>query len=65
MTLEELKKTMEFINSYGDYTDALVYVGDVPLDKAELRHTYYTDEEGFIKSEYRIVLTVDKERLTE
>ena len=65
MTLEDLKKALEYINSYGDYTDAPVYVGEVPLSKAELRHTYYTDSEGFITGEYRIVLTADKGHLTE
>ena len=65
MTLEELKKTLEYINSYGDYADAPVYVGDVPLGKAELRHTYYTDSEGALTYEYRIILTADKGHLTE
>lgn len=65
MTLEELKKALEYINSYGDYTDAPVYVGEVPLGKAEVRQAYYKDSDGNLTRECRIVLTVDKERLTE
>lgn len=65
MTLEDLKKALEYINSYGDYTDAPVYVGEVPLSKAEIRNTYYTDSEGNLTGEYMLVLTADKERLTE
>lgn len=65
MTLEDLKKALEYINSYGDYTDAPVYVGEVPLSKAEVRHVYYKDSDGNLTSEFRVVLTAGKERLTE
>lgn len=60
MTLEDLKKALEYIDSYGDYTDAPVYVGKVPLSKAEVRHAYYKDSDGNLTSEFRIVLIVDK-----
>lgn len=65
MTLEGLKKALEFINNYGDYADAVVYVGEVPLGGAELRDTYYADSDGSLRREYRVVLTPDKKRLTE